>query len=169
MRRPDGTSKGRDSELLGRLDPKDPYGHNNDTEKQQKHLEVETNVTVTEMKLRSSTQQLTLVFSTGEEYTMHAEFLRVESPSVEVQGHGSAHEKRLVFGKKFVRIADIEPVGNYAVRIEFDDGHNSGIYTWGYLHHLATHKYTLQKRYILALREHNRSRYPKHRGPKGSV
>jgi DUF971 family protein len=67
---------------------------------------------------------------------LSAERLRVESPSAEVQGHSPA-EKRVVTGKENVRIADIEPIGNYAIRIVFDDGHNTGLYAWDYLRKLA--------------------------------
>lgn len=75
---------------------------------------------------------LTVAFDTGEKFVLSAEYLRVHSPSAEVQGHSPA-EKKTVAGKRGVGISDLEPVGNYAVRILFDDGHSTGIYTWQYL------------------------------------
>ena len=71
-------------------------------------------------------------FDNGERYELAAEYLRVESPSAEVQGHGPL-ERHFVPGKRCVKISALEPVGHYAVRIVFDDGHDSGLYTWSYL------------------------------------
>ena len=68
--------------------------------------------------------------------TLAAEYLRVESPSAEVQGHG-AGQKQIVTGKEAVTIEALEPVGNYAVRIRFDDGHDTGLFSWDYLHELG--------------------------------
>jgi DUF971 family protein len=79
---------------------------------------------------------LEVVFDDGEVIRLTAERLRVESPSVEVQGHSPA-QKKIVTGKENVAIVALEPVGNYAVRIVFDDGHNTGLYTWDYLAKLA--------------------------------
>jgi DUF971 family protein len=79
---------------------------------------------------------LTAAFDTGETVTLPAELLRVESPSAEVQGHGRAGKKR-VTGKELVGIARMEPLGNYAVRIVFDDGHATGLYSWRLLHALG--------------------------------
>jgi DUF971 family protein len=95
----------------------------------------------TEIRLSTDKRTLTVVFDNGEHIALPAEFARVESPSAEVQGH-SPQEKIVVTGKQDVAIAGIEPVGNYAVRLIFDDGHASGLYTWDYLaelgHGLAT-------------------------------
>ena len=82
------------------------------------------------------TKILTVTFDDGRAFDLSAEYLRVESPSAEVQGH-SPDEKRLVAGKRHVAILGIEPVGNYAIRIIFDDGHDSGFYTWNELYRLG--------------------------------
>jgi DUF971 family protein len=82
------------------------------------------------------TVPLEVVFDDGETVRLSAERLRVESPSAEVQGH-SPSEKRKVTGKENVAIVDIQPIGNYAIRIVFDDGHDTGLYTWDYLRKLA--------------------------------
>ncbi len=79
---------------------------------------------------------LEVAFDDGAVVRLTAERLRVESPSAEVQGH-SPSEKRIVTGKENVAIVDLEPVGNYAIKIVFDDGHHTGLYTWEYLRQLA--------------------------------
>ena len=89
-----------------------------------------------ELRLNAAKSQLTVEFDSGERFVLPAEYLRVESPSAEVQGHG-AGQKRIVTGKEQVKIAGLEPVGNYAVRIRFDDGHDTGLYSWDYLHELG--------------------------------
>jgi DUF971 family protein len=76
------------------------------------------------------------MFDNGERFVLPAEYLRVESPSAEVQGHSPA-QKQIVTGKESVKIEDLAPVGNYAVRIRFDDGHDTGLYSWDYLHELG--------------------------------
>jgi len=85
-----------------------------------------------ELRLDKAKTTLTAAFDTGESYALAAEYLRVESPSAEVQGH-SAAGKQIVTGKEAVRIEALEPVGNYAVRIRFDDGHDTGLFSWDYL------------------------------------
>jgi DUF971 family protein len=75
---------------------------------------------------------LKIKFDDGQEYALAAEYLRVESPSAEVQGHGPL-ERTFVPGKRHVKIKALEPVGHYATRIVFDDGHDSGLFTWSYL------------------------------------
>ena len=92
-----------------------------------------------ELRLRSGGQTLNISFDDGTNTVLEAEYLRVESPSAEVQGHG-AGQKKLVTGKKSVTIKKLEPVGNYAIRISFDDGHDSGLFTWDYLYELAEDK-----------------------------
>jgi DUF971 family protein len=82
-----------------------------------------------EIRLNKQADQLTLVWPDGRRQEISAELLRVESPSAEVQGHG-ADQKTTPLGKQAVRIVAIEPVGQYAVRISFDDGHDTGIYSW---------------------------------------
>ena len=89
---------------------------------------------------------------------LSSEFLRVYSPSAQVIGHDG--KRRLVFGKKHVLISGIEKVGNYAIRITFSDGHDTGIYSFKYLWELSCFKYTLMKQYIRNLQKFNRSRYP---------
>ncbi len=85
-----------------------------------------------ELRLNSAKNVLTVAFDTGESFALPAEYLRVESPSAEVQGHGTG-QKQIVKGKERIAIARLEPVGNYAVRIVFDDGHDTGLYSWDYL------------------------------------
>jgi DUF971 family protein len=102
-----------------------------------------------ELRLSSSKDTLTVAFDTGEKFDLTAEYLRVESPSAEVQGH-SPVEKKTVPGKRAVTIATIEPVGNYAVRIGFDDGHDSGLYSWDYLHKLGAERDRIWAAYLEA-------------------
>ena len=90
----------------------------------------------TELRLDPAKKTLTVAFDSGERYALSAEYLRVESPSAEVQGHGPS-QKQIVTGKENATIAALEPVGNYAVRIRFDDGHDTGLFTWDYLHELG--------------------------------
>jgi DUF971 family protein len=90
----------------------------------------------TEIKLRKDKRSLLVTFDNGDASDLSAELLRVESPSAEVQGHGPG-QKITVTGKQHVMIAEIQPVGHYAVRLIFDDGHNTGLYTWDYLHKLG--------------------------------
>ena len=90
----------------------------------------------TELRLSQDKRTLTIAFDGGLRFALPAEYLRVESPSAEVQGHSPA-EKIAVTGKQNVTITAIEPVGNYAVRLIFDDSHATGLYTWDYLHQLG--------------------------------
>jgi len=90
----------------------------------------------TELRVDPAKKTLTVAFDSGERHALSAEYLRVESPSAEVQGHGPG-QKQIVTGKENVTIQALEPVGNYAVRIRFDDGHDTGLYTWDYLHELG--------------------------------
>jgi DUF971 family protein len=103
----------------------------------------------TELRLDPAKKTLTVVFDTGERYALAAEYLRVESPSAEVQGH-SPGQKQVVTGKENVAIAALEPVGNYAVRIRFDDTHDTGLYTWDYLHELGRECRTRWAAYLKA-------------------
>lgn len=100
---------------------------------------------------------LDIRFDTGEAFELPAELLRVESPSAEVQGHG-AGAKQIVAGKALVDIVRMEPVGRYAVRLVFDDGHDSGLYSWAYLHQLGQTRDAVWQRYLLALAERGLSR-----------
>jgi DUF971 family protein len=91
----------------------------------------------TEIRLKEKGHTLSMSFEGGEAFELSAEYLRVMSPSAEVQGH-SAAERKTVGGKRNVAIIQVEPVGNYAVRLVFDDMHNTGIYSWRYLHELGS-------------------------------
>ena len=91
----------------------------------------------TEIKLRSQSRVLALTYADRQAFELSFEFLRVHSPSAEVKGHGPGQEV-LQVGKEDVSIINIEPVGHYAVRLEFDDGHNTGLFTWKYLYELGS-------------------------------
>jgi DUF971 family protein len=91
----------------------------------------------TEIRLKDKGRMLAISFDAGRSYELSAEYLRVMSPSAEVQGH-SAAERKTVGGKENVAIIQVEPVGNYAVRLVFDDMHSTGIYSWRYLHELGS-------------------------------
>jgi DUF971 family protein len=91
---------------------------------------------IDEIKLRVKSRLLEVGFADGTRYELPWEYLRVHSPSAEVQGHGPGQET-LVTGKEDVRVTGVEPVGNYAVRLLFDDGHDTGLYTFTYLHELG--------------------------------
>jgi DUF971 family protein len=94
-----------------------------------------------------------------ERYSLPAELLRVYSPSAEVRGH-SPEERKLQTGKKNVGIKQIEPVGNYAIRIVFDDGHDSGIYSWEFLYELGQRQDDYWQEYVVELKQANASRLP---------
>ncbi len=98
-------------------------------------------------------------FETGERFALAAEYLRVESPSAEVQGH-SPSEKQIVPGRAHVGIINIEPVGNYAVRLIFDDLHDTGIYSWRYLFELGRDHAPRWETYIKALTARGLKREP---------
>jgi len=103
-----------------------------------------------ELRLAKDKATLTVAFDSGECFDLPAEYLRVESPSAEVQGH-AASQKEIVAGKRTVRIEALEPVGNYAVRIRFDDGHDTGLFSWDYLHELGKDRATKWSTYLAAL------------------
>jgi DUF971 family protein len=90
----------------------------------------------TELRLRKDRRHLAVRFDNGETFELAAEYLRVKSPSAEVQGH-SPDERKTVAGKKNVAILEVQPIGNYAVRLVFDDLHSTGIYSWNYLRELG--------------------------------
>ncbi|MBI2802532.1 MAG: DUF971 domain-containing protein [Gammaproteobacteria bacterium] len=90
----------------------------------------------TDLLLHQATRVLEVSFADGATFRLSCEYLRVYSPSAEVRGHGPG-QGVLQIGKEKVNITDIEPVGNYAVRLVFDDGHNTGLYTWDYLYQLG--------------------------------
>jgi DUF971 family protein len=93
--------------------------------------------TATGIKLRRQSRVLEVAFDDGQTFSLPFEYLRVYSPSAEVRGHGPGQET-LQLGKHEVQVVRVEPIGNYAVRLDFDDGHNTGLYTWAYLHELGT-------------------------------
>ena len=92
----------------------------------------------TEIRLRKDRMTLTVAFDSGETFALPAEYLRVKSPSAEVQGH-APEERKTVAGKRNVQILEVLPVGNYAVRLVFDDMHSTGIFSWDYLRELGRH------------------------------
>ena len=91
----------------------------------------------TEIKLRTRSRVVSVAFDDGARFELPFEYLRVHSPSAEVKGHGPGQEV-LVLGKENVRIVAVEPVGQYAVKLVFDDGHDTGLYTWKYLYELGS-------------------------------
>jgi DUF971 family protein len=114
----------------------------------------------TEIRLKQAEKRLEIDFEGGDSFALPAEYLRVESPSAEVQGHGPG-QKQIVAGRAHVGILAVEPVGNYAIRIKFDDRHDSGIFTWAYLHQLGRERDKRWKDYLLALEKSGQSREPK--------
>jgi DUF971 family protein len=101
----------------------------------------------TEIRLRRATRVLQVSFADGSSFELPFEYLRVYSPSAEVKGHGPGQEV-LVLGKENVGITAIEPVGQYAVKLVFDDGHDSGLYSWKYLHELGREREANWARYL---------------------
>jgi DUF971 family protein len=104
----------------------------------------------TELRLAKDGKTLTVAFEGGESFALAAEYLRVKSPSAEVQGH-SPDERKTVPGKKNVAILQVEPVGNYAVRLTFDDMHSTGIFTWDYLLELGQNQPAYWQDYLKEL------------------
>jgi DUF971 family protein len=105
---------------------------------------------VTEIRLNKVEKVLHVAFDDGSQFTLPAEYLRVESPSAEVQGHGP-DQKQIVPGKRHIAIVSLEPVGNYAVRVVFDDSHDTGIFSWDYLHTLGREQDRRWSAYLAAL------------------
>jgi DUF971 family protein len=118
-----------------------------------------TDIWPTELRVSKDRRVLNVTFNDGHAYRLPAEMLRVLSPSAEVQGHGPG-QKVTVPGKQNVAIASLTPTGNYAVRIGFDDGHGSGIFTWTYLRELGEDGERLFARYERELAEKGLSRVP---------
>lgn len=116
--------------------------------------------TPVEIRASKAERTLTVTFDDGARFVLPAEYLRVESPSAEVQGH-SPDQKVLVWGRRHVGILRVEPVGNYAVRIVFDDLHDTGIYSWDYLHQLGREYETRWARYLDELAARGLSREPR--------
>jgi DUF971 family protein len=104
----------------------------------------------TEIRLDRAARVLHVTFDDGISYALPAEYLRVESPSAEVQGHGP-NQKTILGGKQHIGIGAVEPVGHYAVRLVFDDGHDTGIFSWDYLHELGVEQDRRWSAYLAAL------------------
>ena len=113
----------------------------------------------TEIKLHRKSAKLELTYAERESVVLSAEFLRVHSPSAEVRGHGRGREI-LQTGKRNVTINFIEAVGNYAIKLNFNDGHNSGIYSWNYLVELGENEGSLWRDYLAKLRKAGLTREP---------
>lgn len=113
----------------------------------------------TDIRLHRVSRILELRFDDGAHYKLPCEYLRVYSPSAEVRGHGPGQEV-LQVGKENVNITAIEPVGHYAIKIYFDDGHSTGLYTWDLLHKLGAHQAELWQNYLDALAQAGHQRTP---------
>jgi DUF971 family protein len=112
----------------------------------------EVNHRPTDIKLHQKSKVLEISFDNGSTFNLPCEYLRVYSPSAEVRGHGPGQEV-LQVGKEDVNITDIEPVGNYAIKIEFDDGHNTGLYSWETLYTLGENQEQLWQDYLQRLEQ----------------
>ena len=110
-----------------------------------------------EIRLKQNERRLELDFEDGASFSLPAELLRVESPSAEVQGHAPS-QKILIAGKRNVGITAVEPVGNYAIRIRFDDGHDTGIYSWRYLYELGRDQDQRMAAYVAELEKRGLNR-----------
>ena len=115
--------------------------------------------TVTELRYSKDEKCLTVAFDDGASFDLPAEYLRVYSPSAEVRGHG-ADERRIIAGRRHVGIMKIEPVGNYAVKIDFDDLHDTGLYSWSYFRELGEKRETWWAQYLKDLEDRGLSRDP---------
>ncbi len=115
-----------------------------------------------EIRYVSEDKRLEVGFDNGVRFSYPAELLRVESPSAEVQGH-SASEKKIVAGRRHVGIMEIEPVGNYAIRIKFDDLHDTGLFSWQYLYQLGENQDRIWQAYLDGLEAQGLSREPERR------
>ena len=119
----------------------------------------ETRAWPTELRLSKDKKTLTVAFEGGERFALPAEYLRVKSPSAEVQGH-SPDERKTVPGKRNVMILEVNPVGNYAVRLVFDDMHSTGIFDWDYLRELGRNYTAYWQDYLDELAAKNLTRDP---------
>ncbi|MCH8036855.1 MAG: DUF971 domain-containing protein [Proteobacteria bacterium] len=115
-----------------------------------------------EIRYLAADKRLEIDFDNGVTFSYPVELLRVESPSAEVQGHGPG-DKKVVAGRRHVGIMEIEPVGNYAVRIKFDDLHDTGIFSWQYLYRLGQNQDEIWQAYLSALEAQGLSREPERR------
>ena len=122
-------------------------------------MQKQSNTTPSAIVYHSGSKVLELTFVDGENAELTAEVLRVFSPSAEVRGH-SEDQRVLQTGKKYIDINSIEPVGNYAIRIVFSDGHDTGIYSWDYLRELHDEHDQMWQQYLRQLEGANASRLP---------
>lgn len=113
-----------------------------------------------EIRLHRQSAVLDIDFGGGASFSLPAEFLRVHSPSAEVQGHGPG-QRTIQEGKRDVTIVDVKPQGNYAIKLVFSDGHDSGVYTWRYLHDLGTRQSSLWQTYLEELEAAGKTRESK--------
>ena len=124
------------------------------------NYETSTEAWPTELRVFKEEARIEIEFADGKSFALPAEYLRVESPSAEVMGHGGPGSKKIVAGRRHVKIVAVDPVGHYAVRIVFDDKHDTGIFSWSYLRELGD---TFQERwatYQAALAQRGLSRDP---------
>lgn len=122
-------------------------------------MPAETRPWPTELRLAKDRKALIVTFDNGEHYSLDAEYLRVMSPSAEVQGH-SPDERKTVPGKRQVAILEVHPIGNYAVRLVFDDLHSTGIYSWDYFAELGRDRAAKWQLYLDELASQGLSRDP---------
>ena len=113
----------------------------------------------TEIRIKKKEKVLEVDFDNGQSFQLPAELLRVESPSAEVQGHGPS-EKKIISGRRHVGIMAVEAVGNYAIRIKFDDLHDTGIYSWDTLYNSGEHQDEIWTKYLIELKARGLSRDP---------
>lgn len=122
-------------------------------------MAADTDAWPSELRLHKDRKTLTVTFGAAESFDLPAEYLRVKSPSAEVQGH-SAEERKTVPGKRNVCIIEVLPVGNYAVRLAFDDLHSTGIFDWNYLRDLGQNRTKYWQEYLDELAAKNLTRDP---------
>ena len=113
----------------------------------------------TEIRLSLDKRQLTITFDNGQRFELPAEYLRVETPSAEARGHSPA-DRKTVFGKRDVEITQVQPVGNYALKLVFSDGHSTGIYGWNFLAELGLRRDEIWAEYLVQLEAESLSRDP---------
>ena len=115
--------------------------------------------TPAEIRLQKKSRQIVIAYDDGSRFELSFEYLRVNSPSAEVKGHGPGQEV-LQTGKENVRVKAIEPIGHYAVRLVFDDGHDTGLYSWSYLYELGTERDSKWQAYLDRLEAAGYARQP---------
>ena len=115
----------------------------------------------TEITLHQQSKLLEIAFDDGSRYRLPYEFLRVYSPSAAVRGHGPSQEV-LQVGKQYVNVIDVQSIGSYAIKLTFDDGHDTGLYSWDYLNELGKYQDGLWHEYLSKLAEAGESRVPHH-------